>query len=82
VAAESAVALRRAFSSRVAPVSATLEELALQLEDRQDAPFGQAQQLVELGSRERRALGRALHFDEPPRTGHHHVHVDLGAYVF
>ena len=46
-----------------------------------DPLLGQTEQLLELGPGERRPLGRALHLDEPTGTGHHHVHVRLGAGV-
>ena len=55
--------------------------LPLELHDLGDAAFGEGEQRVELAAGERPALGRALHLDEPPRPGHHHVHVDLGAGV-
>ena len=45
-------------------------------------PFSaSAEQRVELGAGERRALGGALHLDERAGAGHHDVHVGLGAHV-
>jgi hypothetical protein len=46
-----------------------------------DALVGQAQQLVHLGAREGRALGRALHFDEVAGAGHDDVHVGVAGDV-
>ena len=43
-----------------------------------DAAGGERQQLVEMGARERRALGSRLHLDQAAVAGHHDVGVDLG----
>ena len=46
-----------------------------------DPPLGEAEQLVERGARERRALGRRLDLDQAALAGHHDVGVDLGGRV-
>ena len=48
---------------------------------RRDPALGEAEQLVERGAGERRALGRRLHLDQAAVAGHHHVGVDLGGRV-
>src|SRR5207237_10164329 len=55
--------------------------LALRGDDLADARLGKTEQRVELAPREGHSFGGALHLDEPAVAGHHHVHVDLGAYV-
>ena len=45
------------------------------------ALLAEREQRVELGARERGALGGALHLDERAGAGHHDVHVGLGADV-
>src|SRR5690349_1870197 len=57
------------------------DRAALQTDQPSDALPGQRQQLVEARLGKGRLLGGALHLDEGPRAGHHHVHVDLGGGV-
>src|SRR5581483_1554040 len=47
-----------------------------------DALPRQHQQRGHLFIVEGRFFGSGLDFDEPPRPGHHHVHIDLGLRVF
>src|SRR2546430_14373243 len=62
--------------------ASSIEGLLLGLADLLDPGRSQVEKLLELGPVERRAFGRRLHLDEPARTGHDHVQVDLGARVF
>src|SRR3954471_3992430 len=58
------------------------DHLLLRGDNLDDAVLREAEQRVELGARERDALGGSLHFHEAAVAGHHHVHVALGAHVF
>ena len=46
-----------------------------------DPARGEHEEVVEVRARERRALGRGLHLDEPAFAGHDDVRVDLGGRV-
>src|SRR5438132_587706 len=55
----------------------SLEGAELRLRDLVDPDGRELEQLVEQRARERIALRRRLHLDEPAVAGHHDVHVDL-----
>src|SRR5207253_9142233 len=55
----------------------SLEHGVLQIRDAHDARCGELEQLVEPFARERVALRRRLHLDQPRIAGHDDVHVRL-----
>src|SRR4051794_6277836 len=59
----------------------TRDRLCLQGRDLADPSRGELEQLVERLAGEWVALGRRLHLDEAPVSGHHDVHVGVGARV-
>src|SRR6187399_2486149 len=57
------------------------DRVRLRGRDRLDPARGEVEKLVEQIARERVALGRRLHLDEPAVAGHDDVHVRLGGGV-
>ena len=71
---------RRAHSAVAAPPSVARSP-RLDRAQPLDPAGGERQQLVEMGPRQRRALGRRLHLHQPALAGHDDVGVDLGGRV-
>src|SRR4051794_12059870 len=76
-------ALRVASTSSTRPRSdhGRAERRLLRLAQPLDARLTQREQLVQRRARERGALGRGLHLDQPAVAGHHDVRVHLGGRV-